>query len=101
MKPFDLEKARAGHPVCTRNGLKARIICFDRRNDFYPIIALVYDGIIEQVFTYTLEGHIETSEICDIDLMMVSEKKEGWINIYHGKEEEFDRECVGIYKSKE
>lgn len=31
MKEFDLEKAKAGHPVCTRNGNKARIICFDRK----------------------------------------------------------------------
>ena len=29
MKPFDLEKAKAGSPVCTRSGEKVRIICFD------------------------------------------------------------------------
>ena len=30
MKPFDLEAAKAGKPVCTRDGRKARINCFDR-----------------------------------------------------------------------
>lgn len=29
MKPFDLEKAKAGAPVCTRNGYKAEILRFD------------------------------------------------------------------------
>lgn len=44
MKPFDLEAAKAGKPVCTRDGIKARIICFDVINKSnYPIIALLED----------------------------------------------------------
>ena len=31
LKPFDLKAAKSGKPVCTRDGRKARIICFDRR----------------------------------------------------------------------
>ena len=31
LKPFDLEAARAGSPVCTRDGRKARIVCFDKK----------------------------------------------------------------------
>lgn len=30
MKPFNLEEAKAGKPVCTRTGHDVRIICFDR-----------------------------------------------------------------------
>ena len=45
LKEFDLEAAKLGKPVCTRDGRKARIICFDRRlfykNVSYPILALV------------------------------------------------------------
>ena len=40
LKPFDLEAAKLGKPVCTRDGRKARIICFDAKGD-KPIIALV------------------------------------------------------------
>lgn len=29
LKPFDLEAAKQGKPVCTRDGRKARIVCFD------------------------------------------------------------------------
>lgn len=41
-KPFNLEQAKAGKPVCTRDGRKARIICFNAKTLCdYPIIALV------------------------------------------------------------
>ena len=33
MKTFDLEKAKAGAPLCTREGFRARIVCFDADND--------------------------------------------------------------------
>ena len=42
LKPFDLQQAKDGKPVCTRDGRKARIICFDRVGDF-PIVALTDD----------------------------------------------------------
>ena len=31
LKPFDFEAAKAGKPVCTRDGRKVRIICFDAK----------------------------------------------------------------------
>lgn len=36
LKPFDLEAAKAGKPVCTRDGRKARIISFDRHGEDCP-----------------------------------------------------------------
>lgn len=46
MHPFDLEAAKHGQPVCTRDGRKVRIICFDAIGYRQPIIALVtnFDG---------------------------------------------------------
>lgn len=56
LKPFDLEAARSGKPVCTRDGRKARIICFDR-NDLYPIVALIEcEEGKEMVGAYSNEG---------------------------------------------
>lgn len=40
MKKFDLELAKQGHPVQTRNGRPVRIICWDRKSE-YPIVALI------------------------------------------------------------
>ena len=31
LKEFDLEAAKSGKPICTRDGRKARIICFDKK----------------------------------------------------------------------
>ena len=79
LKPFDLEKAKDGKPVCTRDGRKARIICFDRI-DAKPILALVRstDGKGEDVFDYFVSGkRLANALESDLDLMMLSEKKEG------------------------
>ena len=32
MKEFNLEQAKAGKPVCRRDGKKARIICYDAKS---------------------------------------------------------------------
>ena len=84
IKPFNLEAAKAGKPVCTRDGRKARIVCFDRINA-RPILALVpsTDGKGEDVFDYFVNGkRIANALESDLDLMMLPEKKEGWVNVY-------------------
>lgn len=84
MKPFNIEEAKQGKPVCTRGGNPARIICFDANNSHYPIIALVnLNNQEEDPIAYTKEGKYTISETKhNKDLVMVSEKKQGWINFY-------------------
>ena len=92
LKPFDLEAAKQGKPVCTRDGRKARIICFDYKGDSnaYPILALISTinsrGVPSKIIAkYTEDGryakynNVENNE----DLMILPEKKEGWVNIYN------------------
>ena len=81
LKPFDLEAAKAGKPVCTRDGRKARIICFDRDCDMH-IVALVSDPLGESVHYYLSNGKVDFDKQNDNDLMMLTEKKEGWVNVY-------------------
>lgn len=86
LKPFDLEAAKLGKPVCTRDGSKVRIICFDRVNA-KPILALVTspNGKGEDVFDYFVSGkRIANALESDLDLMMLSEKRSGWVNIDKG-----------------
>ena len=90
LKPFDLEAAKAGKPVCTRDGRKARIISCSLRNKNFPIAAIVEDEE-ENVYQFEANG------VCDehdenLDLMMLPEKKTGWINI---------KKDGGIFKSRE
>ena len=70
MKPFDLEKAKAGEPIITRNGLPARIICFDRKASVYPIVALVGGDVNEVVESFTIEGTVLRMSEYPLDLFM-------------------------------
>ena len=86
LKPFDLEAAKLGKPVCTRDGRKARIICFDaKRKDKKSIIALIpskdYPGF-EDLIAYPNDGNYYGGHENDGDLMMLPERKEGWVNVY-------------------
>ena len=92
MKPFDIELARKGHPVCTRDGRKARIICFGVKEDICPIIALVEENGMEVTKSYDMNGRANYKNADNYDLMMLPEKKEGWIvvrrsDIYENEEQ--------------
>lgn len=80
MKPFNIEEAKAGKPVCTREGEPARVICWNKKDKTYPIVALV--GKEEFLSTYTEEGLCEKGKEGKTDLMIASEKHEGWVNLY-------------------
>lgn len=103
LKEFDLEAAKAGKPVCTRDGRKARIICFDaKRKDGKNIMALIPSKEypeFEDLVAYPNNGNYHGGHENDGDLMMLHQKKEGWINIYtcyDGVET-----GISIYKTKE
>lgn len=71
MREFDLAAAKAGVPVCTRSGLEARIICYDRRGDSdCRMVALVNAGYEERVQYYSQAGKIIHNNTCADDLMM-------------------------------
>lgn len=72
MKKFDLEAAKRGAAVCTREGMKARIVCFDRVDLEYPILGLRKNKAgVEYIFSYTLDGFAFLEDIGgDEDLMM-------------------------------
>lgn len=107
LKPFDLEAAKAGKPVCTRDGRKVRIISFDRKFLFkgvsYPIIALVEDAAKEEtIYGYNEKGKtlIENDTPYKDDLMMLPQKKEGWVRIYKSASNVYYLSS-NIYKTEE
>ena len=86
LKEFNLEAAKSGKPVCTRDGRKARIICFDAKCTL-PIIALVTNtGGNESLIRYYSNGSFTNLNEAGCDLMMLPEKKEGWVNLYRDEE---------------
>ena len=86
LKPFDLEAAKQGKPVCTRDGRKARILCFDRFccDEISTIVACVLskDGKDENVIIYSSDGFMADKQHPNAEDLMMLPRKEGWVNIY-------------------
>ena len=103
MKQFNLEEylKNPSKNVVTRMGRKVRIICTDREDSIYPIIALIKDDKRESeiLVTYTKDGiPAEYNEVY-YTLFFAPEKHEGWLNIYRSKSGFYLR--GNPYKSKE
>ena len=73
MKPFNLEEAKAGKSVCTRDGRRVEILSFDNPNNGYPILARVFsDNTDYNDFMFTQEGYFfNDNREFGADLMMV------------------------------
>ena len=104
MEQFSLEKylANPSRKVVTRDGRNARIICTDRRDLNFPIIALIENisGGGEKACSYTKDGRHYTDCSDILDLFFAPEKHEGWINIYRNEDEDYYKGMV-IFSSKE
>lgn len=90
MKPFDLEKAKAGAKVVTRDGTRARMVCFDLKGRQPIGVAVEHrneDGtVIEVLRSCGKDGRYYTGTAQDedtrLDLFMAPEKRYGamWIS---------------------
>lgn len=88
MKPFNLEEAKAGKPVCTRDGKDVKILDFDYHRDHRlgdvnkpEIVAKITgrDGC-ERLELYTINGKKQNTPLKeDRDLMMKTEEHSGWV----------------------
>ena len=74
MREFNVEVAKAGAPLCTRKGNKARIVCYDRIDSKYNgvILALIKNknNTWEMPVYYTTEGRCATALDPNLDLMI-------------------------------
>ena len=86
MKPFNLEEylTNPSKKVVTREGKPVRIICTNRLDEKYPVIALVNNENSEICCSYTTFGklYIDKNKDCELDLFFAPDKKSGWINLY-------------------
>lgn len=86
MKEFSLEKylKNPNRKIVTRDGKSVRIVCTDRLDNNYPVVALVHDGDCEKCYNYTACGKFNTYQNRDteLDLFFAPQKKEGWINLF-------------------
>lgn len=102
MRKFNLEEAKQGKPVCTRDGRPARVICFDRLGAF-PVVALVRDNDdVEYAEFYTTNGACLVGREMDADLMMRTIKRTGYVNIYTSiRDEQGYVRGIEVYNTRE
>lgn len=86
MEQFSVEKylENPNRKVVTRDGRSARVICTNRLDDNYPVLALVTDGCAERCYSYTTFGKFDEHQNidCELDLLFAPEEKSAWINLY-------------------
>lgn len=88
MKQFNLNEylKNPSIKVVTRMGRDVRIICTDRKDSNFPIVALVEledkKETIEETIHYTKDGKWIIGCDSGNDLCFAPEKHEGWINLY-------------------
>ena len=106
MKPFNLEEylKNPKKKVVTRDGINVNIVCTDVFGQ-YPIVAKIEGTNYSEFFSK--DGEWIIGDDSYKNLFFASEKHEGWINIYHGKDgpiifaskeeaEESKRHCCGF-----
>ena len=71
MRQFNLQEAKQGAEVCTVNGDKVRILCYDgKANPEFPIVALVDLGEKEKLCFYDQGGRRSEIYEDELDLRM-------------------------------
>lgn len=102
MKQFSLKDylKNPNRRVITRDGRSVRIICTDADAE-RRIVALVRSEGGERVCDYYDDGTRSDNSDSDWDLLFVTEKKEGWINILRNKYGEIIIPGIDICETKE
>ena len=103
MRDFNLELAKQGYLVCTRDGRPVRLLDFDYKGDDEPIVAIIINPSNgkERLETYSIDGTWDKHNSLDsgLDLMMAPVKHEGWVNIY--RDGGWFGTSVKVYQTKE
>lgn len=71
-KPFDVEVAKNGAKVETKDGYSVRILCYDRIKTDYPIVALINFDNEEACISYNIKGSLNCNQTSK-DLVIVEE----------------------------
>lgn len=87
MKPFDLNAAKAGAPIVTRDGTPAKYIAHvPEARQSSQVLCLVRDT----VFAYAPNGDYDSLRgESMLDLYMASTKRTVWVNLYRSGEAYF------------
>ena len=81
MKPFNLQEAIAGKPICDRLGRDVMFVDYVKEEQSsHKLVCL---NFVKKITTYTAEGRAySSSSESNYDLFMVATKKNVWANLY-------------------
>ena len=79
MKPFNLEAAKAGDPIVTRDGREAKFIAYVPEVGNYEQIVILIDKVI---FSYPIRGNVFDTQKSESDLFMAPKKRVVWVNFF-------------------
>ena len=71
-KPFNVEAAKNGAKVETKDGYSVRILCYDRIKTDYPIVALINFDNEEACISYNIKGSLNCNQT-NKDLVIIEE----------------------------
>lgn len=81
MKPFDLEAAKRGEPICTRSGRPIKFITYvPEAHQNSQLVVL--DGAT--LYVYYADGRYCAESTNTKDLFMAAQKRTVWVNLYRG-----------------
>ena len=67
MSKFDIDKAKQGFPVETKQGKEAKVLLYDRNNAKFPLVIIIEN---KEVCCYTIDGNFYHDKESDKDLKM-------------------------------
>lgn len=87
--PFDLEAAKAGAKVVTRDGRPARVVCFDKisQEEGLSLVALISNEDYEYMISLYKNGRVFRASEESEDLFMAPTPVKRWRVIYRGADD--------------
>lgn len=79
MKPFDLEAAKRGEPIVTRDGRVVKFVAYVPEAVFPHRLVVLVDGFIVRLYE---TGVTYTNCDSESDLFMAPKKRTVWVNLY-------------------
>ena len=99
MKQFDLEKAKAGAPIQTRNGRPGKFIAYVPEAEGEDRVIILVDRHIWKIGEDGRCG--SRHDHPEKDIFMAPVKREGWVNVYETVYSERIANSLGIYNARE
>jgi len=83
MKPFDIEAAKRGEPVCTADGREVKLYAFDSPCSWsgksQPIVGVMKEGDQWRLVSWCSNGLFRWDAVTNSDLRMAPRKETRWV----------------------